>query len=64
MNNDDIQDLINDVTELKSTEAVHKLLDIYFQTVKYGEMIIIKHEDKLTADVKVRNRWYQSKREE
>ena len=62
--NDDIQDLINDVNDLKSTEAVHKLLDIYFQTVKYGEMIIIKHEDKLTADVKVRNRWYQSKREE
>ena len=44
--------------DIKSSEEIHKQIDIYLSTLKYGQINIIKHEDKITIDVQNRNRVY------
>jgi hypothetical protein len=35
-----------------------EVIDNYLNSFKYGEVIIIKHENKIAIDVKVRDRRY------
>ena len=37
-------------------KKLHEVIDLYLSSLRFGEIIIIKHENKLTVDVKNRNR--------
>jgi len=37
--------------DIKSSEAIHNNVEIYLKGIDEGEVILIKHEDKITIDV-------------